>query len=60
LHHLTIRNVKLQLTNVLDLPEIMSFEPAAILVIPIFFIAFDRNTTGYEATTTDFDSRCED
>src|SRR5215813_10176709 len=31
----------------------MSFEPAGIFVIPIFFTSFDRNTTGYETITTD-------
>jgi uncharacterized membrane protein YoaT (DUF817 family) len=49
----TIRNVKLQLANELDLPEIICFERAGMFVIPIFFIAFDWNTAGYEAVTAD-------
>lgn len=49
----TIRNAKPQLANELDLPEIIRFEPAGVFVIPIFFVAFNWNTAGYEAVTTD-------
>jgi hypothetical protein len=42
----TIRNVKLQPINKLDLPGIIGFERTGIFVIPFFFIAFDWNTAG--------------
>jgi hypothetical protein len=48
----TIRNAKPQLANELDLPEIIRFERAGMFVIPIFFIASNWNTAGYEAATT--------